>query len=252
MSVDDLELRGLPVGYLPVIRACMNLLGVKEVLDARLPQHALAHVSDAECVMAIVLNILSGRVALWRMDDQLARLDLELLLGEGVDAAWFHDTRLGQALDRIDEAGTDSLLSALVLRYLDNHDVEPFSVHLDTTTVKLFGAHEAAEEPTPRHGFSKDHRPDLKQSVFGLSLHGAVGLPLTMSVSSGNTSDQASNRDHLSRLSTLLPDPDELTIVADCKLVDATTLGQLCGSGFHFVRLVPETFNLWGDLIDEA
>lgn len=252
MSIDDLEIRSLPVGHLPVIRACLDKLGVFAVLDEHLPRHALAHASDAECLAVMVLNILSGRVALWRMDQRFEHIDLELLLGEGVESGWFHDNRLGRALDHIDAAGTDSLLSDIVLRYLNSREPAPFSVHLDHTTLKLYGVYETDQEPTPAHGFSKDHRPDLKQLVFGMSLHGAVGIPLTMGLHSGNTSDHVANRDHLSRLAGLLPDPDEVTVVADCKLVDGETLGRLAGAGFHFVSLVPKTFGMRQELIDQA
>jgi hypothetical protein len=65
MSIDDLEIRSLPFGHLPVIRACLDKLGVFATLDEHLPRHALAHASDAECLALMVLNILSGRVALW-------------------------------------------------------------------------------------------------------------------------------------------------------------------------------------------
>jgi hypothetical protein len=102
MSIDDLEIRSLPVGHLPVIRACLDKLGVFAALDEHLPRHALAHASDAECLAVMVLNILSGRVALWRMDQRFEHIDLELLLGEGVQPGWFHDNRLGRALDHID------------------------------------------------------------------------------------------------------------------------------------------------------
>ena len=252
MSIDDLEIRSLPVGHLPVIRACLDKLGVFAVLDEHLPRHALAHASDAECLALMVLNILSGRVALWRMDQRFEHIDLELLLGEGVEPGWFHDNRLGRALDHIDEVGTDTLLSDIVLRYLGGREPEPFSVHLDHTTLKLYGVYETDQQPTPAHGFSKEHRPDLKQLVFGMSLHGAVGIPLTMGLHSGNTSDHVANRDHLSRLADLLPDPDEVTVVADCKLVDGETLGRLTGAGFHFVSLVPKTFGVRKELIDQA
>ena len=252
MSIDDLEIRSLPVGHLPVIRACLDQLGVFDVLDEHLPRHPLAHASDAECLAVMVLNVLSGRVALWRMDQRFEHLDLELLLGEGVEASWFHDNRLGRALDHIDDVGTDTLLADVVLRYLKTRGAEPFSVHLDHTTLSLHGVYDTEQEPKPARGFSKDHRPDLKQLVFGMSLHGAVGIPLTMGLHSGNTSDHVANRDHLSRLADLLPDPDEVTIVADCKLVDGQTLGLLTGAGFHFVSLVPKTFGLRQALIDQA
>jgi hypothetical protein len=41
---------------------------------------------------------------------EMGKIDAELLLGEGVEAAAFHDTRLGVALDRLDEVGTDRIL----------------------------------------------------------------------------------------------------------------------------------------------
>ena len=252
MSLDDLEIRSLSVGHLPVIRACLDQLGVFDVVDAHLPRHPLAHASDAECLAVMVLNVLSGRVALWRMDQRFENVDLELLLGDGVESEWFHDNRLGRALDHIDEAGTDSLLSELALRYLERDDCRPYSVHLDHTTLSLYGAYDTDQEPTPARGHSKDHRPDLKQLVFGMSLHGAVGIPLTMGLHSGNTSDHTANRDHLSRLSALLPNPDDVTIVADCKLVDGETLGRISEAGFHFVSLVPKTFGVRQALVDRA
>jgi hypothetical protein len=61
MSLDDLDIRRLLVGHLPVIRACLDQLGVFAVLDEHLPQHPQAHGSDAECLAVMVLNILSGR-----------------------------------------------------------------------------------------------------------------------------------------------------------------------------------------------
>lgn len=55
-------------------------------------------------------------------------------------------------------------------------------------------------------------------------LHGALGIPLTMDLHSGNTSDHVANRGHLWRLAELLPEPDEVTVVADCTLLDCETL----------------------------
>jgi hypothetical protein len=99
------------------------------------------------------------------MDQRFEHVDLELLLGDGVQANWFHDNRLGRALDHIDKAGTDTLLSEVVVRYLNREDVGPFSVHLDHTSVSVYGAYDTDQQPTPAHGHSKDHRPDLKQLV---------------------------------------------------------------------------------------
>jgi hypothetical protein len=55
----DLDITALPVGHLPVVRAAIDALGFKAVVDKFLPKHPLANASDAECVIAMVLNILS-------------------------------------------------------------------------------------------------------------------------------------------------------------------------------------------------
>ncbi|MBK9649181.1 MAG: hypothetical protein IPO67_29220 [Deltaproteobacteria bacterium] len=42
--------------------------------------------------MAMILNILSGRLSIWRIDQWLKMIDLELLMGAGVEGAFFNDT----------------------------------------------------------------------------------------------------------------------------------------------------------------
>ena len=74
MDLNALQHRVLPVGHLPVIRGLIDRLGFKEVIDRYLPQHPLAKVSDAECVVAMILNILSGRQSIWRIDQWLLGL----------------------------------------------------------------------------------------------------------------------------------------------------------------------------------
>ena len=81
LDPDDLDLEAQPVAHLPVLRALIDQLQIHAILDEALPKHCLSRVSDADCVVAMMLNILCGRVALFRMDEWLARTDVELLLG---------------------------------------------------------------------------------------------------------------------------------------------------------------------------
>lgn len=249
----DLDVVARPVAHLPLVRAVIDQLGFLPVIEKRCPKHVLNRVSDAECVVALVLNVLCGRPALYRMDEWLGHLDVAVLFGEGVEADAFHDTRLAMALDHLDAAGTDTVLADIVSAYLaEEGEPRAFSAHHDTTSVSLYGAYESGAEPRPTHGYSKDHRPDLKQLIYGLTLHGAVGIPLVATVTAGNTSDQAASRDHLARLVDVLPDEHEVTLVGDCKLVDARTLGRVLRAGLHFVSLVPGTYNIRHELIEEA
>jgi transposase len=255
MQVPKVDSFGVPVAHLPVLRALIDQLGIHAIIDEVLPQHSLSRVSDADCVVAMMLNILCGRVALFRMDHWVGRTDVELLLGAGREADAFDDNRLAAALDHIDAKGTDSLLSAVVKRYLTRAGRETtYTVHQDFTSYSFYGEYADVSPcgPVPTFGHSKDLRPDLRQLVFGLTLHGSAGIPLVCTTLDGNTSDARANRDHLARLAKLLPSEDDVTVVGDCKLVDGQTLGQLLSAGFHFVSLLPDTYNLRTTLVRDA
>ena len=254
MLPDDLDLQPAQLAHLPLVRAVISQLGIDAVLHDRLPKDPRARVSDADCICVMILNILQGRVALYQMERFLDHVDTDIVLGTDCPADAFNDARLAAALDHVFDEGTDSILAEVVSRFLQG-DVAPgaYCVHGDTTSVKLFGRYDVVPDegaPTPANGFSKDHRPDLKQLIFGLSLHGAAGIPLTATVLDGSTSDQVANRLNIDQLAELLPPEDDVTFVGDCKLVDAVTLGRLCDEGFHFISLVPESFNVRRELIE--
>lgn len=253
-------LRPLPVRHLPLMRHAIDELGIREAIDRLSPSDPRHVVSDGDCVAVMVMNILHGRVALYDMGAWLEDTDVELLLGEDVPASAFHDDRLGHALDRLFEAGTEFLFSEVARGVLSRPEIgTEYAVHADTTSVSLHGQYEEdvrhpwpEGSPRPMLGYSKDHRPDLKQLVFGLAIHGPTRIPLGFSVLDGNTADPRANRFQVETLSQLLPREHDVTLVADCKFVDAATLGSARQSGFHYVSLLPRAFSLRAELVEEV
>ena len=96
----DPEIQACPVAHLPALRALIDQLGIHEIVEKALPKHPLSRVSDADCVVVMMLNTLCGRVALFRMDEWVGRTDFELLLGPGRDADAFDDNRLSAGRGR--------------------------------------------------------------------------------------------------------------------------------------------------------
>jgi transposase len=255
-DLSEFALDSCPLGHLPIIAEYVHRLGIYDTLSEILPMDRRMKVSDAECVTLMILNILQGRCGLYHMGPWAQGTDSEVLIGEGIDPLRLSDTRIAHALDRIFEYGPDNVLSDVVVHYL-RQDAAPseYCVHQDTTTLKLYGEYDRSyklHEPVPRRGYSKDHRPDLKQLVFGLSLHGAVGIPMCVSTLDGNTSDHVANRLHIDRLAGLLPPEDDVTLVADCKLADPETLGMLIDAAFHFITLLPRSYKLHANVVDSA
>lgn len=245
---DDLDIQAHPLGHLPLVAGVLDDLGVTAVLSEHCPMDPRSKVSDADCVVAMVLNILGGRTALYRMEQWTRKLPVDVLIGPHCSPEDFSDARLARALDHLFKAGTDKLLTAVVKKYLSREDRDrSYTLHQDSTSLSLHGAYEGETPdwvPKPAFGFSKDHRPDLKQLVFGLTLHGTAGIPFVATMFDGNTSDKFMNGFHIESLVDLLPDEDEVTLVADSKLVDKQLLGALLDQGMHFISLVPRSWKV--------
>ena len=252
----DLDFQPHQLAHLPIAAEYISRVGILRAVDEALPRDGRNKVSDAECVALMILNILSGRVGLYHMGPWLEATDPAVVIAEGCEPGHFSDARLAGTLDRIFDYGPDNLLTDVVLSYLLRDEApDEYSVHQDTTSLKLYGEYANVFKqgaPVPKHGYSKDHRPDLKQLVYGMSLHGPTGMPLCVSILDGNTSDKEANQLHIDRLAGLLPPEDEVTLVADGKLADKDTIGRVLDAAFHFVTLLPRSYKLRNQLAEQV
>ena len=96
------------------------------------------------------------------------------------------DDGVGRALDRLFVADRGSLLTAVVVEAAKRFEIELDELHNDSTTVKFCGQYRAAKgrsirgrrAPWITYGYSKDHRPDLKQLLFILTTSSDGGVPV--------------------------------------------------------------------------
>jgi transposase len=256
--------------FLPVALALLCQMGVAEGIDAAVgppkpgPQMAAARAqgqppprsgpSVGTWVEAMVLNILEGRVALMNMEQWLRGIEVGALWGPQVDPASFTDDRLARSLDALFAVGLENLYTQIVARVIQRFEVPMGRLHGDGSTVKVYGAYQGRDkEPGPQaaRGHSKDRRPDLLQFVLGMTVQ-EQGLPVASDVLDGNTTDQPIYRMHLERIGPLLADPQQTTFVGDCKVCDAQTLGALRSAGLHVTTLMPKSFSLWEQGVQQA
>ena len=122
-------------------------------------------------------------------------------------------------------------------------------LHNDSTTVTFHGGYEAAErertlrgKPTPAitWGHNKDHRPDLKQLLFILTVARDGAVPVQFRVYSGNVTDDGTHRGTWDLLCQLTGRRDFLYI-ADCKLATAENMAYLHQRGGRFLSVLPRT-----------
>jgi transposase len=185
--------RVAPVAHLPLVLGVLRKLDVAGLIDALIVPHPEQVVSAGRAAEALVLSILDGHHALYKVGRRLDEGGMLGLLQPGLEPHSLHDTRLGQTLDALFEANLSQVFSAIALRTLETYQVETPWIHQDTTTIALYGAYEAAresaQEPRPAYGYSQDGRGDLKQVLLSLGVSGDGGLPLPMGLHDGNASD---------------------------------------------------------------
>ncbi len=243
--------------FLPIIGRALRQLDVAALVDEIVPMDPRSRVSAGECVEALIVAILLGRHTLYRIDELLAPYDLELAFGWKGTCAQFHDDRLARALDDTFAAGPTKIQAAAVVRAVKVHDLELGTIHVDTSSVSVYGEYAASVPPlnpederaVPHvtRGHSKDYRSDLKQIVYGLAVACDGGVAVLGRVSSGNRSDPQETRWLMGRLAEVLPDPRGTTIVGDAKLFSGETLLLAQKHGFHVLTMMPRGVGLWGE-----
>jgi transposase len=252
-QIDNLKIIDVKrLDHLPLVSACMRHLEIAKTIDEIVPPHPLNHVTTGECVEALVLSILTGEHALYNVSDVLSQYDTSVIFQKEIDPNWFHDNRLGNGLDDLKTAGLDNLYSALISKAIIKHSLGLSHLHFDTTSLSLYGEYDTdEEEPLITFGHSKQHRPDLKQVLFGMTVTQDGNIPITGRITAGNTSDSTENRFNITSLRNIVPDLSSSILAADSKFFSAATLDLAYQNNLSFVTLVPKTVKLRDELVKQ-
>jgi transposase len=233
-----------PVAYLPLILGVLRRLEVATVIDRLIPPHPAHVLSCGRGVEALVLAILDGDHALYKVGKRLEERGMLDLLQSGLTCTSLHDYRLGHILDALFAANLNKLFSAIALKALEVYAIPTPWLHQDTTAIALYGAYEDEPKmvgaPRPAYGHSKDGRDDLKQVLLSLGVSGDGGLPLRVGLRDGNRSDSVETPLAIEECLALGLDGVR-GIVADSKAYSRRTLGLGLEQGIGLVTLVPRT-----------
>src|SRR5437764_6470873 len=217
---------------------------VATVIDRLSPPHPAHGLSCGRGVEALVLAILDGHHALYKVGRRLEERGMVALLQPGLTRASLNDYRLGHILDALFAANLNTVFSAVALHALEVYAIPTPWLHQDTTTIALYGAYadepETPEAPRPAYGHSKDGRDDLKQVLLSLGVSGDGGLPLRVGLRDGNRSESVETPLAIEEYLALGLDGVR-GIVADSKAYRRRTLGVCLEQGMGFVTFVPRT-----------
>ena len=243
--------------HLPIVAQFCEKIGLADTVNTAVPTDMAVDVGTV--VQLMVLDTLSGRSPLYRLESFAESVDTGLLLGREVPSSAFNDTTLGRAMDAIYEAGTEQLFSQVAFRAAGvfPEDMDMKHVHFDTTSVSVWGDYllctDQEDQLQVNLGYSKDRRPDLKQFLIKmLCVH--RNIPVLGGCENGNASDKAINNHTLNNLSKYLArygiGEGAFVYIADSAMITPRNL-EAVGNNL-FISRRPATYNETGRVIADA
>ncbi len=241
-------LESLSLGGLPIIQPFLERLRVRSFLEELfgIPDCRLK-LSPMDSAMLLVRNFTLSRHPLYGVPEWTRQFDPERLELQPEQIRIINDDRLGRTLDKLFVADRLSMVTRLVIHMVEEFDIDLKRLHNDSTSITFSGEYRKRVPRQDRrhrlrivHGHNKDHRPDLKQLVWSLTVTGDGAVPIHYNVYDGNMND---DKTHIGIWNSLrkIVGSSEFIYVADCKLCSRGNMGYITGENGHFITVLPRT-----------
>lgn len=246
------NLNKLEVGAVPLILMFIERLGIRRILSEHVKEHGNSKVSPVDTLILMMVNIILGRDPMYKLKQWFSKYDMQCLKLPKKSLKFLNDDRFGRELDKLYDADRASLMTEIVVNMVKVTKLALDQIHNDSTTAKAFGKIQGKTKNglELKKGHSKEHRFDLKQLLFCLSISADGAVPIHYKVYPGNRTDDTTHIETWETLKKIVGRPDFL-YVADCKVCTAKQLGYIVGNGGRVVTMVPENWSAGKELKDE-
>lgn len=246
-SFSELTLRTQRLGPLPLINHVLRRLDLEALLAEFVPttdrRQRLAH---AKALGVLLRSVLIEREPIYRLQETAATFAPEAFGLDDDEAGHVGDDVIGRALDHLFDADRGTLLTRVVVSAVQRFDLSLDELHDDSTSIKFTGQYRSASgrrvrgkrAPFITHGYSKDHRPDLKQLLFILTTTSDGAVPVQFRSDDGNTSDVVTHEETWNSLCQITGRTDFL-YVADSKLCNEDAMNHIDRRRGRFLTVLP-------------
>lgn len=226
------------VNSLPLLLGIINDMGIRNLIDTHIRPHGNWEGASVGTLLSIWLShILQER------DHRMVTLrewvaertpTINTLLDLTLRQTDCTDDRLATILTMLGEQTTQATLdAALMQRWIRVYRLPTTTVRLDSTSVSVY--HDDVDDTSLlQHGWSKEHRPDLRQFKLMLATLDPLGLPICCQEVAGNRSDNPLYVPAYQAAVAALGTTDVL-VVGDSKMGDLPSRGAIVAGGSRFL-----------------
>jgi len=242
-------LRTFRIGALPILSEVIRRARLEEFLSEYLREDQRCIIPPSRGIILLVENYLTSREPIYGVGDWARQQSPEHLGLTTKQVSSINDDRVARCLDRMYEADHASLVLATLRHVVKEFRISLEELHNDSTTLTFSGEYNSAADrlkPFGREtrivtwGHNKDHRPDLKQLLFTLTVTADGAVPVNFDIGDGNLTDDQTHRDTWDLVRELTGTPDFL-YVADSKLATADNMAHIHSRNGRFVTVLPRT-----------
>ena len=215
LKAQEMEIQN--IDHLGIVAGIIDAIGLVETINELIGEEKGEKVSPGHVVKAMILNGL-GFVSkpLYMFPKYFETIACEHLIGAGVKPEYLNDDKLGRVMDKLFIKGLDTIFLKIALNSVKKFNISLLSSHLDSSSMHVHGQYNTSlpevifenqqtentqkseelavkspQEITITYGYSRDHRPDLKQFIIELICSGDGDIPIFLKLASGNQSDSS-------------------------------------------------------------
>lgn len=231
------------IANIPILNNVAEKLAIRQILAKHISTHANETVPAIDSLMILLYNITHGRRPLYELEEWIIQFDSRLFGFDHFSEGIFNDDRFGRALDKLHKADRATLMTEIVIHTVKSVDLDLDRIHNDSTSVKAFGEYPGTTNTgfNLARGKSKDHRPDLKQLVFSLTISADGAVPIHYKSYPGNRTDDTTHIETWNTVRQITGNSDFL-YVADCKVCTDNQLSHITGRGGRVVTVMPDNW----------
>lgn len=243
------------IDHLGIVAGVIQDLGIIDMIDSRIFPDEREEITTGEAIAGMIINGLGFSDRPISLTPQFFQgKALDILIREGITPDMLNRFKLGRSLDKVFSYGCDLLFSEVALSVCKQEEIDLRFNSLDTTSFSLTGEYAPdSDEHTilVTHGYSKDHRPDLKQVMQELMVSQDGGVPFMSKSHDGNASDNNVFRERCAAiLKEFAASEEPRYLVADSKLYTSENAANL--ALIPFITRIPGNLKVVGEVIQQS
>ena len=230
------------VDVFPLVKYYIEQLQIDQILSAAMPTPPESRVSHEQTLCIMIANIVIAKHPLYKIENWVSKYFDGRTIDKSEESIQYNDDRCGRVLDKLFLADRNTLLSQISAKAIEVHQLELSQINNGSTSVSFAGAYNGDTDDNVvnlTYGFSKDHRPDCKQVVFGLSTTSDGHVPISYELFDGNRTDDTTHIGTWDSLRNFIGNTD-FVYIADSKLCTMTNLAHIHSNGGKFITILPK------------